>query len=202
MKTFLFFSKTLFLTLILNACGSNVVTVNKKDYRIFVYTDSEQVRETIDELTATYNDEIGIEAIKIVDNSLDSNSSIQFISGLRSSEKKIGLGQWVTRTSFDKQNLFPNIHASTPTRVVHYSMKLKFDLENFSKKMTSRDDKSSGPWRHLYHLFCHEVGHGLKLGHDENEINSVMYPSIPENSRQNVDYNTYFNQARAFLDNI
>ena len=43
-----------------------------------------------------------------------------------------------------------------------------------------RGNLDSDNYQHLYHLFCHEVGHGLQMDHDEDQ-GSIMYKSIPDN---------------------
>ena len=73
-----------------------------------------------------------------------------------------------------------------------------FDLENFKRKTRGRFDKGSVEWRHLYHLFCHEVGHGLQMDHDGNP-RSVMYSKISQQSRDDLDYEDYFTKAREFF---
>ncbi|NRA65584.1 MAG: hypothetical protein HRU19_13940 [Pseudobacteriovorax sp.] len=178
------------------ACGS-YETVHIKDYKVFVETDSYELRETIDSLTAQYNDDFGGEALEIVDDREEANSYIRFIDGLKSEENKLGLGQWITVTANEGQDIASG-GSGNLERTVVYSMELDFDLENFESKQIKRDDKDSGEWRHLYHLFCHEVGHGLQMDH-EASLDSVMYRSIPENSRDFVNYDKYFMNARNFF---
>ncbi len=179
-----------------NACGS-YQTVHVKDFKIFVETDSSQVREAVVYLADQYNDEFGAEALKLVDERENANSHIRFVSGLRERQNKLGLGQWVTITAQEGRDLIPIGNNDLEKTVVH-SMEIDFDLENFTEKMKKIDAPGSGEWRHLYHLFCHEVGHGLQMDH-EDSIHSVMYRSIPDNSRPHVDYESYFTKARLFF---
>ena len=187
-----------FFYVLTSACGS-YTTVNVKDYKIFVETDDNDLQETIDQLTEQYNDEFGGEALEIVTDYEEANSYIRFISGLRSNQNKLGLGQWITITANEGQDIFPGASENLERTIV-YSMELDFDLENFKSKMAMKDDPESGEWRHLYHLFCHEVGHGLQMDHDDHR-ESVMYRSIPDSSRPNIDYDNYFTKARKFFQN-
>lgn len=187
-----------FFSQLLGACGSSYETVHVKDYRVFVETGSFEIQDTINELTISYNDEFGAEALTLVDDEEDANSYIRFISGLRATKNKLGLGQWITVTAHEGQDVIAGGSKSLEKTIVH-TMELDFDLENFEQKQAGKQDRSSGDWKHLYHLFCHEVGHGLQMGHDEHK-QSVMYPSIPEQSRNNLDYVSYFDRARAFFN--
>lgn len=178
------------------SCGT-YTTTHVKDFAIYVESDDDDINETIRVLADEYNEDFGGEAITIVDSEDESNSSIGFISGLKSRENKLGLGQWITVTSQEGQNLVGSTDTELEKTIV-YSMELDFDLQNFESKMDSRDNKSDGDWRHLYHLFCHEVGHGLQMVHEANRL-SVMYKSIPDQSRRGVDYAGYFENARNFF---
>ena len=196
---FFFALSPLFLfTSFVVSCGS-YKTVYVKDFRVFIETDSNDLRDTVETLTLSYNDEFGGEALTLVDDKEDANSYIRFISGLRATKDKLGLGQWITVTAHEGQDVIAGGGKSLERTVVH-SMELDFDLENFTAKQNGKFDRSSGEWKHLYHLFCHEVGHGLQMEHDEHK-QSVMYKSIPEKSRNNLDYDGYFNAARSFFLN-
>ena len=77
-------------------------------------------------------------------------------------------------------------------------MEIDLDFDNFKEKTDSRFAQNSADWNHLYHLFCHEIGHGLQMGHDAS-TSSVMYSTIPQASRPQVDYEDYFLRARRFF---
>ncbi|WP_207912312.1 hypothetical protein [Pseudobacteriovorax antillogorgiicola] len=185
------------LSLLFTSCGSSYTTTHIKDFRVYIETNDDEVRETVYELADEYNSDFGAEALTIVDEQEDANSYIRFISGLRARDNKLGLGQWITITSQEGRDLLPS--NSSLQKTVMHTMEIDFDLENFRSKMDSRYEKASGQWRHLYHLFCHEVGHGFQMGHDTSK-DSVMYRSIPDNSRPQVDYDDYFRRARKFFN--
>lgn len=186
------------LLLVLNVSCGQYTTKNIRDYNIFVESDDEEIQDTIRVLTEEFNEQFGGEAITIVDTVEESNSSIGFIRGLKARENKLGLGQWITVTSEEGQDLLPSSNRQKLEKTVIFSMEIDFDLENFRDKMGSRESKEGGDWNHLYHLFCHEVGHGLQMGHEGN-IRSVMYKSIPDQSRIGVDYDRFFEKARDFF---
>ena len=197
MKISLLLPSMAFLSVFFTACGS-YTTTHIRDFRIYVQSDNDEVKETIGVLTEDYNNQFGGEALTLVDREEEANSYIRFISGLRARENKLGLGQWITITSQEGQDLLPSGSGDLQKTVMH-TMEIDFDLENFKDKMNSRTDKKHGHWKHLYHLFCHEVGHGLQMGHEPSKT-SVMFRSIPDKSRDVVDYKTYFAQARMFFE--
>lgn len=194
-----FFMTPIFLVLILftGACG-RYHTIHIKDFRIYVDTNSPENREAVILLADQYNAEFGEDVLTIVSDPEEANSHIGFQSGLRATENKLGLGQWVTLTTQNRDN-FISFDNEIEQKIV-YSLEIDFDLENFTEKAVKMDDPTSDEWRHLYHLFCHEIGHGFQMDHDD-EITSVMYSSIPDDSRPNVDYETYFHRARSFFQN-
>jgi hypothetical protein len=180
------------------ACGGQKYTTEHiQDFRFYTEEQDDEVNEALQLLTDQYNDEIGFTAISWADNPDEANSRIQFPRGLRQREQKLGLGQWITVMTEEGQDILPS---SDPLkRSIYYSMELSFDFQNFKSKAENRDRPSSSDWEHLYHLFCHEVGHGLQMGH-EIDKSSVMYESIPDASRPNVDYPDYFRQALKFFE--
>lgn len=185
--------------LALQACGNqSYMTEHIQDFRIFPETNDRVILQSVDTLIDQYNDDMGFNAISMVRTREDANSFMRFPFGLRSSENKLGLGQWITVTTEEGRELLPS--RRTLTRSVLYSMEIDFDFENFREKsqriINGNDDNA---WAHLYHLFCHEIGHGLQMNHEEDK-GSVMYPSIPENSRPNISYKRYFSEARRFFE--
>ena len=58
---------------------------------------------------------------------------------------------------------------------------------------------NSDNYQHLYHLFCHEVGHGLQMDHDD-EKQSIMYKSIPDSYAFQPEYDYFFDEARLFFE--
>lgn len=196
------FLKSLFasvLFLIISACGSES-TVHVKEYTFFVESEDQEIIDAVRVLFARYNKDFGDDVLKIVDQKSEANSSIKFISGLRSSEKKLGLGQWITTTSAKNGSVFEGGSFTKKIEVV-YSMELSFDLENFKAKLPYLNKEGHPFDEHLYTLLCHEVGHGLQIPH-KNNLSSVMYPSIPDvrgEDRPPLDLSSYFAEARAFF---
>ena len=132
----------LFTALFLQVSCGEYTTNYVKDYNIFVQSEDDEINDTIRALADQYNNDFGAEAISIVDDEDDSNSRIGFISGLKSRENKLGLGQWITMTSEEGRDLVPSASGSNLQKTVVYSMELAFDLQNFRQKMSSRETRS------------------------------------------------------------
>lgn len=185
------------LSTLVGACGkTRYVTEHVQEFRVYTAVADQDMREAVSFLIDSFNDEVGIEAIISVDRLEDSNSTISFKKGLRDDGEKLGYGQWKTWTTLDEDGFV--LSQRTVTKTINYSMDLVFDFTNFQSKIAN-PDRTSGDWSHVYHLFCHEVGHGLQMTHDA-DINSVMYETIPEASRPSVDYVEFFKQARSFFE--
>jgi predicted Zn-dependent protease len=186
---------TLFFALfVLSACQEYQV-VAVKDFRIYAETQDPALKKAIKTLAQRYNKDMSSQTLTIVDREEDSNSRIRFTSGLHDSGHKLGLGKWITTTQ-RKSTL--TIKGEKNTQTVAYAMDIEFDLENFKSKVDSLNDSTSEEAQHLYHLFCHEIGHGLQMDHSP-ENSSVMYPTIPDRPIRYVDYKAYFNRARSFM---
>jgi hypothetical protein len=176
------------------ACQEYKVT-EVKDFRIYAETTDPELQHALEVLTNRYNKQMGSEALTLVDRPEDSNSKIRFRTGLHEDGHKLGLGQWITTS---KQSSSLTIQGEKNTETIAYTMSIEFDQENFDAKAPFIDDSSSDEAIHLYHLFCHEVGHGLQMVHSTDNT-SVMYPTIPEKPIRYIDYKAYFNRARSFL---
>lgn len=185
----------LFLVLFSAACGAQYETKHVMDYRIYVDGDSQLV-ESVNYLMDDFNDEFGDVVLEYVNDREEANSFVRFKSGMRDRENKLGLGQWITVTTEEGADLLPRNQKLD--RTVVYSMEIDFDYENFKSKSRQSYDRDSSDWAHLYHLFCHEIGHGLQMDHSSRRL-SVMYPSIPEASLPNLDYSSFFDRARTFF---
>lgn len=198
---FLKHSLFVFSILLIAACGNqSYVTEHIVDFRIFPDTQDPIVLDSLELLTEQYNDEIGFTAINLVYDKDEANSFINFPVGLRSSENKLGLGQWITVTTAEGRDILPSKRVLT--RSVIYAMEIDFDFQNFrDKSLRSLHNNDEKAWAHLYHLYCHEIGHGLQMNHEDVK-SSVMYPSIPEQSRPNVAYDKYFQNARKFFERV
>lgn len=186
---------TLVSFVFITAC-QDYKTVAVKDFRIYADTDSPAIKHSIEVMVAHYNRDFGSTALTLVDKPENSNSRIRFTPGLHEDGQKLGLGQWITTRS-EESSL--TIEGEKNTKTVVYAMDIEFDQENFDAKAPMIDISSSDEAIHLYHLFCHEVGHGLQMVHSK-DINSVMYPTIPEKATRSVNYKSYFASARAFLN--
>jgi hypothetical protein len=178
------------------ACGrADYQTQHLVDFKIYTSTQDESLTSAISYLARRYNDDIGFEALRLTGDRYGANSFISFELGLKDKGDVLGLGQWTTVTMQDNGN--PLAFRRTVKRTISYSMDLVFDRANF-KRRVSNPDLSSGDWAHLYHLFCHEVGHGLQLDHSDDR-KSVMYSKIPDQSYEDLDYSSYFREARSFF---
>jgi hypothetical protein len=184
----------LFALFFFSACQEyHVVAV--KDFRIYTDTKNPELKKAIRILAQRYNKDMGSRTLTIVDREEDSNSRIRFTSGLHDNGHKLGLGKWITTTN-QKSTL--TLKGEKNTQTVAYAMDIEFDQENFEAKVAFLNDSSSEEAQHLYHLFCHEIGHGLQMDHSPENSN-VMFPTIPDKPTRFVDYKAYFNRARSFM---
>lgn len=167
-----------------------------KDFRLYVNSGDTELKAAIVELAAQYNKDVGANALTVVDNKAEANSNISFVENLSDDGgSKLGLGQWIT-TEQEKNNL--SATGAQKQITVYHSMALEFDAANFEGKLKGMTDKSSDEYKHLYHLFCHEVGHGMQLNHSEDK-NNVMYKSIPDHYTRTIDFAAYFAYVRSYL---
>jgi hypothetical protein len=166
-----------------------------KDFRIYAETEDPDLQRAIRILANRYNQDMGSQSLTIVDRPEDSNSRIRFIQGLHNDGHKLGLGKWITTTE-QKSRL--TLMGEKSIQTVAYAMDIEFDQENFESKLASIDDAKSAEAQHLYHLFCHEIGHGLQMDHSKDST-SVMYPTIPDKPTRSINYRAYFSQAHSFL---
>lgn len=192
MQRHVFWFVLLFLSV--SACQDYKV-VAVKDFRIYAETKDPALQHSIEVLANRYNREIGSKALTIVRTPEESNSRIRFVAGLHNDGHKLGLGQWIT-TKREQTSL--SLQGQSSVQTVAYAMDIEFDLENFKEKASNVDVSTSAEALHLYHLFCHEIGHGLQMDHS-GELQSVMYPTIPDQPNRYVNYKSYFNQARSFM---
>ncbi len=170
-------------------------TVESRNFRIFVATDDPALKETIERLTKHYNQGMAGKALNLVDSETESNSVISFQDDLRMDGHKLGTGQSIQATRPSKAS---NLPGETVTYHVDYGMRIIFDEGNFLSKAPKSTDQSSNEAKHLFHLFCHEIGHGMEMDHDDNKL-SVMYPTIPEKPTREIDFKAYFERASNFL---
>ncbi|RYZ84032.1 MAG: hypothetical protein EOP04_18805 [Proteobacteria bacterium] len=168
-----------------------------KDFRLYVNSEDAELKAAIKELAAQYNKDVGANALTVVDNKSDANSNISFVENLADDNgAKLGLGQWITTAQ--AKNKY-QASGATKEVTVYHSMALEFDTANFEGKLGGMKDKTSDEYKHLYHLFCHEVGHGMQLDHSEEKSN-VMFRSIPDHYSRTIDFNGYFAYVRSYLN--
>jgi len=185
----------LFVSLFAFTACQEYQVVAVKDFRIYAETQDPELKRAIKILAKRFNKEMGSQALTIVDRPEDSNSRIRFTQGLHDDGHKLGLGKWITTTQ-QKSKL--TLQGEKNTQTVAYAMEIEFDQENFESKLAAIDDTGSAESQHLYHLFCHEIGHGLQMDHSADS-KSVMFPTIPDMPTRYVDYKAYFSRARSFL---
>ena len=181
------------ISLLFISCGSET-TIHTSDFRIFIGSENSEVRETIEELVNQYNHDLGENILVVVSEKSEANSEILFQRGLLDSTNQLGHGSWSTRSEYRGSSYRKNQYIS-------YSMHLNFDLSNFVKRMKGRHEKESSDWKHLYLLFCHEIGHGFQMKHIEDE-GSVMFPVISNDVHEGLNYDLYFENARQFLKSL
>lgn len=165
-----------------------------KNFRIFVETDEVSLEHSVQILIDDYNRQLGFDALSIVDRIEDSTSRIRFHKGLINDGRKLGLGQWTAMHRYSVEGTFKQSQKTT----IEYGMDVIFDLDNFQSKAAHVQDPDSDQYKHLFHLFCHEVGHGMQMDHVHDE-ESVMFPSIAEKGSRPVDYPDYFQDIHVFL---
>jgi hypothetical protein len=185
----------LFISLFFITACQDYKVIAVKDFRIYADTKDPILQRSIETLAARYNQEMGSKVLTIVRDPSASNSKISFKNDLPGDGHTLGLGQWIT-TSQESSQL--SIMGETNTSTVAYAMEIEFDLENFRTKAPYLDQATSDQALHLYHLFCHEIGHGLQLDHSDS-IQSVMYKKIPDRPTRYIDYKSYFKEVRAFM---
>ena len=178
---------------VLNACGQNRL-VEVKDFKIFVETDEPSLTQVMMKLAGRYNQEFGSDVLHIVSTQAESNSLIRFQENLREDGNKLGTGQWITTTTMGKSM---SLEGEIRTTRVEFGLEVAFDKENFDTKAALFDTNAESN-QHLYHLFCHEIGHGMQMDHSDDK-HSVMFPSIPEKANREIAFADYFTRARAFM---
>lgn len=167
-----------------------------KDFRLYVDSEDLELKAAIKELAEQFNKDVGAKALTVVESKDASNSNISFVENLKDEQgSKLGLGQWITTET--QKNSFKAYGAQREVTVYH-SMDLEFDTANFAGKLKGLSDKSSNEYKHLYHLFCHEVGHGMQLDHSDDK-SSVMFKSIPSKYTRAIDFNGFFTYVRSYL---
>ncbi len=176
----------IYLVMFLISCGTKhkVPSVFDKQIIFDLETEDKLLRDSINNLVARYNQDIGNEYL-IVD-AERANSYIEFEKGLHKNSESgaVANGIWESHRVVVENDAI--ISKS------YHEVFLKFDLDYFKFKVESQD------FNFLYRLFCHEVGHGIKFDHDPNP-DSVMYYQIP-NDNSHVDNEGYFERALEYFN--
>ena len=87
------------------------------------------------------------------------------------------------------QHVNPNFYTYNRmgSEIIFHSMSVYFDRQFLIKTNLYT----------AFVLFCHEVGHGLELPHDDTNPNSVMYPQVDNNF--NKDFDGYFKYVQSYI---
>ena len=181
-------------------CGVTTTAEYHKQYNVHVETSDIEMLDVISNLAVEFNRESGHDAIRIVDEQQGANSSIRFVENLLEEKNYLGYGVGLTR-EVDGDSAMKGLTTIENKKHILYAMHLQFDADNFKKhsELALSGSDNAESWDHLYHLFCHEVGHGMLLQHDDSAQSSVMYPVIHKLNRDQIDYQGYFESIDAFF---
>jgi hypothetical protein len=177
--------------LMITACGSSYNEHDVKDYRLAVDSNDDSIKDAFEKMISEFNSEVGLNALRFVNDPADANSQIILTRGLNARDGKVGWGQWIRTTESDSP--VGSLLGETPDRTNVYSMRLEFDLEYVTARMdSSRADR----YYEFRKLFYHEVGHGLQMDHDPNP-QALMYYDISGTK----DFNGYVKRVQQYLTN-
>jgi hypothetical protein len=176
---------------LMTACGSSYNEHDIKDYRLAVESNDASVKDAFEKMISEFNSQVGLSALKFVNDPADANSQIILTRGLNARDGKVGWGQWIRTTESDSP--VGSIIGETPDRTNVYSMRLEFDQDYVIERMdSSRADR----YYEFRKLFYHEVGHGLQMDHDPNP-QALMYYDISGTK----DFNGYIKRVQQYLTN-
>lgn len=181
-------------------CGQQQQTEHVRDFRIYIDNDDSVMRDTIRDLTKHLNDQLGDTYFDIVASRAEATSEIRFVEGLKEESNKLGVGQWFRTTEKVRVGATAGlIDTRRSQTTVHHSMQLLFDYDHFRAKAKDYRRGQEVAADHLYHLFCHEIGHGVQMEHAESE-HDIMYPTIPEEKRDDLDYDGFYRRVLGFMN--
>lgn len=179
----------IFALLGLTACGQ-VQRTNVRDYNFYIDSNDSALVGTVARLMATFNRMAGANILMLTSDA-STRSHVSFSENLNGHNGYVGYGSWEEhRTAGPAATSF--MPSSHETRT--YSMNLTFDKAFFSARAQSRSPEDE---RDLLLAFCHEVGHGLMMNH-EDAPESVMYSSM--DGAKDRDYAAFFQATRSFLN--
>jgi hypothetical protein len=176
---------------VLNSCGTKTEVTEIKDFKLFIMDSDPEIQDRMGRLIQEFNGELGFQALSFVDNEYDANSPIFITDNIYDeTNHHVGWGQWIAETHETKQVSITS--ATKIKRKVHYRMRIEFDRNYFLRRMHAEEGTPES--YDLKKLFAHEVGHGMKMEHNEGDARDVMYPNIGGTK----DFDTYYSQVRSF----
>lgn len=177
------------ISLFSTACGTSYKTTRVKQYTLAVVNDDDALKEEFRDMIDAFNRFSGRKILNYVHNASEANSAIILTKGLKERDGKVGWGQWLSETKSDGPISSPG---SQPKRTVSYSMRLEFDLDYYTSRLSSNGEKET---IEKQKLFFHEVGHGLEMDHITNDTADVMYPDISGTKR----FTPFFDRVRSYM---
>lgn len=180
-----------FLALVTVGCGSKTETLKIKDYRLALVEKTLSLETEFSRLVRDFNREARIAVLTFTEDASKANSAIVLTRGLKEKTNgKIGLGQWIAQSESDVA--FSLHQQNTRQETIHYSMRLEFDAAYITSRLGNDD-----PVKRYENqkLFFHEVGHGLEMDHNPNDMRDVMYPDVAGDK----DFEVFFDRVRAYM---
>lgn len=175
----------LFVPSFLLACGTDYKTEKVKFYRFAVASRDANMQREFRSLIDEYNRMVGTQILKYTDDPSHANSVIIITEGLQSRDGKVGWGQWMSESR--AENPLGKMPGEKVKRTITYSMRVEFDADYMRRSDTYAKQK----------LFFHEVGHGLEMDHNPDNIEDVMFPDVAGTK----DFSRYFQQVRNYIAN-
>ncbi len=177
--------------LALASCGNGPYqVVEKKEYQLHILTDDATVKAAFQSIITSYNSRVGFAAITYAPAAEKANSIVLFTRGLTDRDGKVGWGQWLVES--EDESVLTLAQGRRPVREMDYSLRMELDEEYVQERVRSTDAKAK---QDLWKLFCHEIGHGFKLDHIEDNPSDMMYPDISGTKNEDA----YFAQVRRFF---
>lgn len=167
----------------LTACGSGYKTEKVKLYRFAVASRDANMQREFRSLIDEYNRMAGMKVLHYSDDPSEANSVIVITEGLQKRDGKVGWGQWMSESKSDSP--LGKMPGQKSKRLIRYSMRVEFDADYMRRNDTYAKQK----------LFFHEVGHGLEMDHNPEDIQDVMFPDVAGDK----NFPDYFERVRSYL---
>jgi hypothetical protein len=175
--------------LALSGCGASYNETEIKDFRLAVLSSDAAIQDAFRSLVATFNQSAGVQALRFEADAKNANSAIILTPGLTARDGKVGWGQWLTET--EEEPAYQGVTGRKLDREITYTMRLELDSEYVGERVANpTKDKQYD----LLKLFCHEVGHGLLMGHHTNP-KDVMYYDISGQK----DFDAFWPRVKEFF---